>query len=279
MVFAVRDVAMTIRLSLLSALAGAVLTAAAIRPAAVNDVVKMEFEGFGPAGVHVLTTHTVVEEAPAWYQIQGDVETAGLGALFVNMTNRSVTRGREIADTPKPEIFDSETDRNGAMQHLRVDFKPGGMPSGSVTPAPSEPVTPISYNSLAGTVDNLTAYLLLERRLAHGGGCDLRVPVFDGRHRYDLKFSDAGNPVLSPADGQNFAGPTRACHMIRDEIGGFYTDKKHEEGASAGTIWYAQLIPGDLAVPVRMVMQTEIGDVALFLSKLQGRGVDLKLME
>jgi hypothetical protein len=38
-------------------------------------------------------------------------------------------------------------------------------------------------------------------------------------------------------------------------------------------------MPGDLAVPVRMSMQTEIGNVALFLSKLRGRGVDLKLMD
>ena len=38
-------------------------------------------------------------------------------------------------------------------------------------------------------------------------------------------------------------------------------------------------MPGDIAVPVRMTMQTEIGDVALFLSKLHGRGVDLKLMD
>ncbi len=269
---------MTRRLPFLSLFAAAVLTVAG-RPAAADDVVKMEFEGFGPAGLHVLTTHTVIDETPATYLIQGDFETAGLGTLFANVANRSETRGREVADAPKPETFDSETDRNGAVQRLRVDFKPGGVPTGSVTPRPDEPVTPISDNSLAGTVDNLTAYLLLERRLAQGGSCDLRVPVFDGRHRYDLEFSNAGDAVLSPADGQNFSGPTRACHMVRAEIGGFYVDKNHEEGASTGTIWYAHLMPGDLAVPVRMTMQTELGGVSLYLSKLQGRGVDLKLME
>ncbi len=104
--------------------------------------------------------------------------------------------------------------------------------------------------------------------------------MFDGRHRYDLRFSDAGQHILTPAEGQNFKGTTQACHMVRDEIGGFYVDKKHEEGASSGTIWYAPLLPdGDLAVPVRLEMQTEIGTVALFLSKLHGRGVDLRLMD
>ena len=67
--------------------------------------------------------------------------------------------------------------------------------------------------------------------------------------------------------------------MVRDELGGFYVDKSHAEGARAGTIWYAQLIPGDIAVPVCMEMQTEIGEVEIYLSHLRGRGVDLKFMD
>jgi hypothetical protein len=259
---------------------GIMLAATAPRPAAAEDAVKMEFEGFGPAGLHVLTTHTMVAETPSGYEIEGDFSTTGLAAIFASVANRSVTRGREVGDQPRPVSFDSETDRNGAVQHLRVEYKPDGTPSGSVTPPPKEPVTPVSFTALAGTVDNLTAYLMLEKQVAHGGGCALRVPVFDGRHRYDLEFSDGGRHVLSPAEGQNFSGQTQVCRMARTEIGGFYVDKSHEEGARTGTIWYASLLPqGDLAVPVRMEMETEIGKVELFLAQLRGRGVNLKLMD
>jgi hypothetical protein len=252
---------------------------AVTRSAAAEDIVNMEFQGFGPAGIHVLTTHTMIEEAPAWYQVEGDFATAGLGAFFASVANRSVARGREVADVPKPVSFDSETDRNGAEQHLRVEFRPDGTPEGTVTPPPKEPVTPVNYTQLAGTVDNLTAYLLVEHQVARTGNCNLKVPVFDGRHRYDLQFSDAGRQTLSPRDGQNFSGAAEACRMVRQKIGGFYVDKSHEEGTNAATIWYANLMPGDLAVPVRMEMDTELGAVSLLLSKLQGRGVDLKLMD
>jgi hypothetical protein len=86
--------------------------------------------------------------------------------------------------------------------------------------------------------------------------------------------------VLKPEAGQKFSGPAHECRMVRDEIGGFYVDKKHEEGAHAGVIWYAPLLPeSDLAVPVRMEMQTEIGEVEIYLSRLVGRGVNLRLME
>ena len=85
--------------------AGLLLLAGAPLPAAAEDVVEMRFEGFGPAGVHLMTTHTVIEETPAWYLIQGDFATAGIGALFTTVENRSVTRGRQTADMPRPVEF------------------------------------------------------------------------------------------------------------------------------------------------------------------------------
>jgi len=259
--------------------AGIALLAASGLPAAAEDVVEMRFEGFGPAGVHLMTTHTVIEETPAWYLIQGDFATAGLGALFVSVSNRSVAEGRQTGEIPKPERFDSETARNGVVQHNRVDYRVDGTPNGSSLPPPAEPVTPVDARQLADTVDNLTAYLLLERQIARGGNCVLRVPVFDGRHRYDLRFSDGGAAELKPAAGQNYAGPAHECRMVRDEIGGFYVDKGHQEGARAGVIWYANLLAGDIAIPVRMKMDTEIGEVAIYLSELRGRGVDRRFME
>jgi hypothetical protein len=274
---------MTIRSPALSLALASALSAfavlATISPAEAEDVVEMAFEGFGPAGLRVMTTHTVIEETPTRYLIEGDFATAGIGALFANVSNRSVARGQQQADTPHPESFDSETARDGVVVHNRVAYQSDGTPSGSSLPPPKEPITPVEANQLRGAVDNLTAYLLLERQIARGGSCNLRVPVFDGRHRYDLSFSDAGNTVLSPAEGQNFKGPAHECRMVRNEIGGFYVDKRQAEGARSGTIWYAQLMPGDIAVPVRMQMQTEIGDVEIYLSHLRGRGVDLKLMD
>jgi hypothetical protein len=249
-------------------------------PAAADDVVEMSFEGYGPAGMHVATTHTVIEENPASYLIQGDFETAGLAGLVVNLANRSVARGWQRGDIPHPQSFESQTTRNGVLHHNHVDFPASGAPNGYFTPPPEQPLTPVAATQLPGTVDNLTAYLLIERQIAHGGSCAMHVPVYDGRHRYDLDFSDVGDAVLKPAAGQKYAGPAHECRMVRREIGGFYVDKSHDEGASSGVIWYAPLLPeGDLAVPIRMEMQTEIGEVEIYLSQLKSRGVDLHLMQ
>ena len=170
---------------------------------------------------------------------------------------------------------------------LSVEYRPDSTPSGSATPVPKEPVTPVAASQLAGTVDNLTAYLLLERQLARGGSCALKVPVFDGRHRYDLEFSDLDRPVSLPV-------AVRRPEVLRPDASLPHgarpgnrrpstIDPEARRGRSVpGTIWYAaRLLPdGDLAVPVRLKMETEIGDVAIYLSQLKGRGVDpFRLME
>ena len=45
-----------------------------------------------------------------------------------------------------------------------------------------------------GTVDQLTAYFVLERQLAQSGRCALVVPVFDGSGLYNVRFTDI-NPT------------------------------------------------------------------------------------
>jgi hypothetical protein len=169
--------------------------------------------------------------------------------------------------------FHSESIRNGAGRRTRVDYRPDGTVDGGSTPPLPQPV---AAGSLRGTVDNLTAYLQLERQLAKTGRCAMSVAVFDGRHRYDLQFTDAGKQTLTPTGGQNYKGDAIACHMRRIDRG--IPNDEQNEGASSGTLWYAQLIPGDVLVPVRMQMDTQLGSVDGLLAELHGRGVDLNLM-
>ena len=63
-----------------------------------------------------------------------------------------------------------------------------------------------SFN--ASTGNHLTMYLLLARSLARDNSCRLALAVFDGRRRYDLRFSD-----LAPEALAGFAGPAKVCRI------------------------------------------------------------------
>jgi len=243
--------------------------------AAAADAVAIRIEMFGLAGLHVLTLHTRLEETGDHYAITTDYATTGAAGLVVSEATRAQVRGRFGTAAAQPEWYRKDTRRNGVEHHSRVDYHPDGTAEGSSTPPLPDPVPPPSAR---GTVDNLTAYFLLERQLANTGKCALAVPVFDGRHRYDLYFTDVGQEVLAPAAGQRFKGNAIACRMRR-EFRAPVPAAEQEEGAEQGTIWYAQLIPGDVMVPVRMRLETQLGTVDGYLAAIAGRGVDRKLME
>ena len=86
------------------------------------------------------------------------------------------------------------------------------------TPASSGEPFVVAAKQTRGTVDQLTAYFLIERQLAHGGSCAMVVPVFDGAGFYNLRFSDLKRETLSADRYQKFAGPAQVCQVVREDI-------------------------------------------------------------
>jgi hypothetical protein len=247
----------------------------ALGPARAADTIALRFEVFGLAGLHVLTLKSNIDEDAKRYAINVDYATSGVAGVFVDIKTRAQVRGRLSPTATQPETFRKDTTRSGTDRHNKVDYRPDGTLEGGTTPPLPAPVPAAATR---GTVDNLTAYFMLERQLARTGSCALSVPVFDGQYRYDLYFSDAGTKALPAAGGQKFEGATTACRMMRRNVA-TGSDAEQDEGAKQGTIWYAKLTSAELMVPVRMELETQIGGVTAYLAELHGRGVDLKLME
>jgi len=243
-------------------------------PALANDRISMRVEVYGLMGLHVLTLNTSVEETGERYAISTHYKTTGVAGLVIDQQTHAIASGRLIPASAQAESFRSETRRNGVARQEEVNFRPDGSVDGRVIPVVADVTSPATAR---GTVDNLTAYFRLERQIAAKGTCALMVPVFDGRSRYDLIFADAGKQVLSPEGGQKLEGSSIACKMTRRIHSA--PESEAGEGARGGTFWYAPLLPGDVVVPVRMQIETQIGTVDAYLAELHGRGVDLQLMK
>ena len=236
------------------------------------DRIEMRIEMYGTAGVHVATNHTIVEEAADRYAITTDVESRGIAALFIDLTTHSEVRGRLTNGAALPEAYLGEVHRNGVVNRNWVKYAAKGVVIGESTP-PTDTHTPVTPQLMRGTVDQLTAFFMIERQLAYRGSCVLNVAVFDGRRRYDLHFTDVAPEVFQVSADRNFAGATQVCHMQRVAIAGFLDDSGRTEGAYAGELWFARLLPGDLLIPVQMEFSTEFGKVTGRLTELRGRGV------
>src|SRR5437763_3128614 len=258
---------------------GAAILALLASPAIAADNITLRVEVFGMGGLHVAPDRTVIEETGSTYAISGDLKTTGLAGMFKEFQSHSTARGRLASTGAQPEAYNADVKRDTGERHDKVDFRGSAIASGSST-MPAKAAIGIGGAVTApprDTVDPLTAYFLVERRLGTGGNCTISVPVFDGRHRYTLRFTDAGGQKLSASSGQHYSGDTTACKMTREDVTGPPADKV--EMPQRGTIWYARLAPGDLMLPVKLELVTDVGSVTGHLAELHGRGADLKFKD
>jgi hypothetical protein len=265
------------RLSLRCWALGAAVALIAV-PAIAADKITLRVEVFGIGGLHVATDRTVIEETGSTYAITGDLKTTGLAGMFQNFQSRSAARGRLASTGLQPEAYNADVKRDSGERHDKVDFRASATASGSSTiPAKTGTSSGAVTAPPRDTVDPLTAYFLVERRLGTGGNCTISVPVFDGRHRYTLRFTDAGGQKLSASSGQHYSGDATACKMAREDVAGSAADKV--EMPQRGTIWYARLAPGDLMLPVKLELVTDLGSVTGHLAEMHGRGAELKFKD
>jgi hypothetical protein len=250
------------------------LAVACTTPALGSDGVDARFEVFGFAGLHLLTNRTSAEETTNGYTIATNLETRGVASAFVDLKGHSEVQGVLRGKVPRPQTYRSEVWRNGSDRHYGLRYLDDGNVVRTVPPsAESVHLDPVLVR---GTVDQLTAYFLLERQLTRVGSCGLVVPVFDGSELYRLRFSDVKEETLSPDNYQGFAGPTHVCEVVREMI--VANPDKKEGTYEQGRLWYARLLPTGQMVPVRMEYDTAFGKVAGYLAELIGHGIHLHLM-
>ena len=249
-------------------------------PAAAADPVELRIEVYGFAGFHVLTNRTRVAASGDQYSIATDLDTRGLAAVFVELTSHSEVRGRLTQDAVRPDGYHGEVRRNGSDSRYRIDYRADGTVASDQTPPSPALHSAAAVDQIRGTVDQLTAFFIVERRLAQRGSCGMVVPVFDGLSRYNLRFTDAQPETLSPEGRQRFAGPTLVCNIHREDVVGFPGGQDANGGTyKRGKIWYARLTGEDQMVPVRMEFDTEYGSVSGYLTELRHRGLNLSFKD
>jgi hypothetical protein len=264
------------RLASLAAIAVALLfTPGASRaPAADTDRVDARFEVFGFAGFHVLTNRTTIQEIGDRYAITMDLDTRGLASVFVDLTSHSEVHGEFARGAARPEAYRADVRRNGVERHYALDYRRDGTVTNASAPASTGRPFLVAAEQIRGTVEQLTAYFILERQLARGGSCSLVVPVFDGAGFYNLRFSDLKRDTLSADGYQKFAGPAQVCQVVREDI--VVNPDRNEDTYKRGRIWYAQ-VAGDRMMPVRMEYDTAFGVVKGYLAEVRGHGANLQL--
>ena len=171
-------------LSLAAIAAGPQTAAAEAWPANVRAVYDINFNGF-----NVGTFEFQSQAEQQSYTLLGNARLSVLlGAFTWDGETRSF--GLIVKQEPKPASFTFDFRSNLRAGSTKLGFANGVVTNiAHLPPEPPKPdVIPLREQHLKGVVDPLSAIMVISRGPS-ANPCDRRIPIFDGKERFDLVFS------------------------------------------------------------------------------------------
>lgn len=223
------------------------------------------------------------------YDLRLGADTHGLLAKLAPWQGVFETVGwyNEKTGVPQPEKHSSDTtfrkenevieflyNKDGSFREHRIfnEEKKGAQP----------PLPELSDDS----TDVLSATLVVMNNIARNGKCEGSDKIFDGARSYNLIYRHQGEEVMKASDLNVYAGPAVSCTVEVKPLKGRWHEKPRgwmsiqEQGRERGTmptVWFAQLAPGEPAVPVKIRVKTQYGSLMMHLTGYKGAGKTLSL--
>jgi hypothetical protein len=225
-------------------------------------------------GLKALALEAEVGVVSDRYRVRLAAHTEGLIDWIVGWTARAWSEGAvgggALGDGAlRPARHVSESTIRGNRRDVVLSFHPDGAIEATVEPsAEADEREPVTAEQQRGALDPISAVLGAARVVAARQSCAQRVPVFDGRRRYDLEFSDGGHAVLPPSEYSSFKGDTTLCLFRYIRIAGYQTTGRWNNPRDHDRIyrtWLAPIVPDLPPLPVRIEAEGTYGTVIVHL--------------
>ena len=193
---------------------------------------------------------------------------AGISALLGIVRWTGITRvsGALAGDSPKPASFSFDFQSSSNTGSVRMGFGNGAVKALDLNPPMPDPpgMVPVEPIHIRGVLDPLSAVMAMSRP-RDGNPCNVRLPVFDGKMRFDLVFSKKGEAPIAEAAQGGQAEMLRVCRVRVVPIAGHVENEKSEQLRRALGIEVAfRAIPSaDLFIPHRITVPTFAGSAEL----------------
>jgi len=201
------------------------------------------------------------------YRTTVALRTAGIFATLVPWQSSALAHGRVDGATLRPAGYRARSEYRDRHQQIELAYEDGGAVRGDVdgmlTDGEREDVPDALRD---GTVDPITANVVLAQRLAASGSCAGTVRIFDGLRRYDLRYEDLGMAEIAPSRRDPYRGGARHCRATVHSIAGFLRTGDHSgERATDVSVWLAPPLPGATPIVVRIDLRGTGGTLHVHL--------------
>jgi hypothetical protein len=198
------------------------------------------------------------------YEVEASLKTTGLIDWLLRFTQKLEGRGNLAAVTPSPLVYLSDGTFFGTRRVTRLDYRGDGRIEADLKPAnEDDDRTPVTEAMKQGTIDPMSVFVALNRAAAEGGNpCAGKVPVFDGRRRFDLAFEEDGVAGVQPSQYTVFSGPALRCKVQMERLAGFQRNPRFNSPQPRHHLLYvARFGERSLWLPVRLESESSFGNV------------------
>lgn len=190
--------------------------------------------------------------------------TAGLLQIFARGHGTAEAHGSLAGKQPAPSNFMVRYTHGSALEEIRIAFS-GGKAREYLAPPlrPNPNLVPLTETYRTAVVDPMTALLVHvpgSGDMRGPAACDRKVPVFDGRMRYDMGL--AFKRIEQVRAGIGYQGPVVVCAVYFTPLAGYDPTRyaiKYLQAERGMELWLAPLTGTRLMVPFRVSVPTPIG--------------------
>lgn len=201
------------------------------------------------------------------YLVRSNLGVSGMPARFYNAQWNMTSEGSLSDEKLKPARFAFRSDEKGKIKEREITYDAAGVPTPVFDP-PEKDLIDILPFERRNALDPVSALLLPVA--STGNPCNRRIPVFDGKRRYDLQLEYERNDQVTTRNN-GYSGDAVICSVrVTPRTGmrqGSFTTMLQQRDNTR--IWLAALDGEDIYIPVRIQVRTPIGAAVMDVVKLR----------
>ncbi|HYD31845.1 MAG TPA: DUF3108 domain-containing protein [Azospirillaceae bacterium] len=228
-------------------------------------------------GVHILDATLRLDVTRDTYWVEVATKAEGFVARMMPWETRAESGGDVNATALHPQRHETMSRWRKKVRTVTLSYDGKGAVTTATKPPPAaDDRDAVPERQRRNTVDPLSGVLGVTHAVAAGQGCNRAVPVFDGRRRYDLLFTETGRRDLAKTDYSVYAGPALLCRVAFKPIAGYPKKRENSRfwqsgpgGRPPADLWLAPVTAGGPPVPVRLETASVFGSILVHLRSIQ----------
>lgn len=203
------------------------------------------------------------------YIVTADIATTGNLAMLYPFTQSLKASGALKGHRPHPASYRSDMQVWNRRESIALTYGANGNVGIEANPLTRQAQMAQQQGYANGTMDPASLMVAVASAFAQTGTCGGRYALFDGARRYDLVLEQGGFADLDPTANGYYAGSATECTATPELVAGFQQSAMQANlYPQSARLWLAPAIAGFPSVPVRIVAQSQFGEMTLELTQV-----------